>query len=110
MLARTPPTSANHVYVGESEATRKLGVRLDDVKHDGFKIVARQNYVVLAGREFPLFEKSFARFSNVARRQEAWERQTERKWRFPPIIDYGDAEQGMRLSHGRWKRHALRNL
>ena len=103
---------ANHVYVGESEATRKLGVRLDDVKHDGFKIVARQNYVVLAGREFPLLEKSFAQFSNVGRRQEAWEKLTGRKWRFPPIIDYGDAnkECGFHMDDGNGTLYAVYEL
>jgi hypothetical protein len=100
---------ANHVYIGQSDATRKLGVRLDDVKHDGFKIVARQNYVVLAGREFPLFEKSFAQFSNVGRRQDAWEKQTGRKWRFPPMIDYGDAnkECGFHMDDGNGTLYAV---
>ena len=39
---------ANQVYVGESDYTRKLGVTIDDIQYDGFKIIAKGNYVVLA--------------------------------------------------------------
>ncbi len=34
---------ANQVSMGESEATRKQGFTLDDVKYDAFKIVAGKN-------------------------------------------------------------------
>jgi hypothetical protein len=82
----------NQVYVGESDYTRKIGVTIDDIKYDGFKIVAKDNYVVLAGRDIYHFANHFSRFKDVARnkRQEAWEKYTGHKWRFPPIIDYRD--------------------
>ena len=40
-----------HVYVGPSEYTKKLGVTANELKPDGFKIVAKDNYVVLIGRD-----------------------------------------------------------
>jgi hypothetical protein len=40
-----------HVYVGPSEYTKKLGVTTDDLKPEGFKIIAKDNYVVLIGRD-----------------------------------------------------------
>ena len=39
------------LYVGASAATKELGFTLDDVKHDGFKILARGNDVVVAGHD-----------------------------------------------------------
>jgi len=41
----------NHVYVGPGEYVRKLGVTIDDLKPEGFKIVATGNAVVLIGRD-----------------------------------------------------------
>jgi hypothetical protein len=41
----------NHVYVGENEFTRKLGATVDDLKAEGFKIIAKDNHVVLIGRD-----------------------------------------------------------
>ena len=41
----------SHVYVGESELIKKLGVSTDDLKLEGFKIIARDNYIVLVGRD-----------------------------------------------------------
>ena len=40
-----------HVYVGQSEFTKKLGIRVDDLKPEGFKIIAKDNYLVLVGRD-----------------------------------------------------------
>ncbi|MFC1453704.1 DUF4838 domain-containing protein [Verrucomicrobiota bacterium] len=40
-----------HVYVGPSEYVKKLGVRIDDLKAEGFKIIAKDNYLVLIGRD-----------------------------------------------------------
>jgi len=62
-IVETATDSAkNHIYVGESEATKKLGFSLEGVKDDGFKIVAEKNYVILAGREFNHFTTSFQNF------------------------------------------------
>ena len=40
-----------HVYVGTSEFTKKLGISTDDLKAEGFKIIAKDNYLVLVGRD-----------------------------------------------------------
>jgi hypothetical protein len=42
-------TARNHVYVGENEFTAKLGYKLGDFKNSGFEIIAKDNYVILAG-------------------------------------------------------------
>ncbi len=75
IVDKVSPDVKNQVYVGESEYTRNLGVKLDDIKFDGFKIVADKNYVVLAGKDIYLFEKYLAKFANVPRsaRNKAWE-------------------------------------
>jgi hypothetical protein len=41
----------NHVYVGASEHTKKLGITTDDLKTEGFKIIAKANYLALIGRD-----------------------------------------------------------
>ena len=83
---------ANHVYVGESDWTRKLGFSLEGIKNDGFKIFAQDNHVIVAGRQFYNYAKSFLRFEKVPRfeRQKYWEKTIGRKWRWPPMIDYRD--------------------
>jgi len=92
IVTQASPDVAGQVYVGESDATRKLGVSLDDVKYDGFKIVAAKNHVILAGRQKYLFAESFSKFKDVPRqeRQKAWEKFCGHKWRSPPIVDYRD--------------------
>ena len=87
---------ANQIYVGESDGTRKLGFSLDGIKHDGFKIVAADNHVIVAGPQFYNFDKSFSgvheRFQEIpwAERQAAWEELIGRKWRWPPMLDSRD--------------------
>ena len=86
------PTVANQLYVGGSEATKKLGVTVDDIKDDGFKIVAAKNYVVVAGREIYHSEISFSQFMTQDRnnQQANWEKFTGHVWRCPTIIDTRD--------------------
>ena len=104
IVSTVSPEVKNQVYIGESDYTRNLGIKLDDVKDDGFKIVANKNYVVVAGKEFPNAEKSFSKYKDVAPadRQKVWEEYTGHKWRFPPIIDYRDTnkECGFHLQDG----------
>ncbi len=45
------PGEKTAVYIGDSEFTRKLGVSLDDIKNSGYKVIVKDNYVVLAGRD-----------------------------------------------------------
>jgi hypothetical protein len=82
----------NHVYLGESKATRKLGFSLAGLKRDGFKIVAAKNHVIVAGPQFYHFEKSFSLLRKMPRngRQQQWEELTGQKWRFPPMTDDRD--------------------
>ena len=40
------------VYLGESPFVSKLGIRADDLRTDGFRVVARDGWVALVGRDF----------------------------------------------------------
>ncbi len=51
IVTKTGADVKNHVYVGESELTRKLGFKLGEFKNSGFEIVAKNNYVILAGMD-----------------------------------------------------------
>jgi len=92
IVTAASPGVKHHVYVGESEATRKLGFSLAGLKHDGFKMVAADNHVIVAGPQFYNFAKSFSLFRDVSRNvwQQKWEELTGHKWRFPPLTDYRD--------------------
>lgn len=75
------------VYVGESEHTRRLGISLEDVQHDGFKIVARDAFVALVGREFsvaPLLGDYAGLTFHEQRRR--WHETTGKQWRFPAVL------------------------
>jgi len=42
----------SYIFVGESAYTRKLGIKTDDLKDDGFRIIARDNWLALVGRDY----------------------------------------------------------
>lgn len=79
----------NHVYVGDSEYTKKLGIKLDDIKHDGYKIIANDNYVVIAGNEIDNYSKWLGTMKDTSRkRQEEWAKITGTNCRRPTFHDY----------------------
>ncbi len=86
----TTPTGKfqTRVYVGESAATKALGVTLDDVKHDGFKIWTKGNDVVVAGRDIDWYTEcgfSSKTLDNVDR-SGLWNQFTGHEWRSPMFI------------------------
>jgi hypothetical protein len=114
IVSQATTNAANHVYVGDSEATRKLGVTIDDIKYDGFKIIAKDNYVVLAGKDTLHWSNYSSRFRDIPRfdRQKTWEEYTGHKWRFPPILDYRDDSKdfGFHLWDGTGTLYAMFEL
>ena len=47
-----------NIFLGESSFTKALGLNLDGLKSDGFKIVSRDNYLAILGRDYrgtPIF-------------------------------------------------------
>ena len=51
-IVNTPtPDVKNHIYVGESEFTKKLGFKPAKFNNSGFEIVAKDNYVILTGAD-----------------------------------------------------------
>ena len=76
------------LYVGESAATKELGFTLEDVKHDGFKIRAKGDNVIVAGRDIDWYTEygfSSDNLDNVDR-SGRWEKFTGHKWRSPMFI------------------------
>ena len=78
---------ANQVFVGKGAVPKELGFSLDGVKADGFRIVAENNHLILAGNEFDNFPESTDKFINLPRPQlqPYWEKLIGEKWRWPPI-------------------------
>lgn len=79
------PTGKTTVYVGASAYTEKLGITLDDVKDDGFKIIVRDNYVALLGVDQcrPPIPRNNTRFGLHEQLSKEWEAHTGCKAGYP---------------------------
>jgi hypothetical protein len=95
-IVTEPSTAANHVYVGQSTFTQKLGVTLEGVNFDGYKIVAKDHHVVLLGRDVLHSQNHFAPYTDRAHDLSAstWEKATGHKWRTPAFYGTGGFNKG----------------
>ncbi|MFA7160379.1 MAG: DUF4838 domain-containing protein, partial [Kiritimatiellia bacterium] len=86
-IVNAPGTNAVPVFVGRSEHTDKLGIKLDDVRYDGFKIVVREGFVALLGVDDcrPPIPRNNTRFGLYHQLNREWEAYTGHKWEFPFI-------------------------
>lgn len=85
----TEPTGKTPVYVGRSVYTDKLGIKLDDIKYDGFKVIVKDDYVALLGVDScrpPIPRDNFKPGPTSKAVQKSWEERTGRKWGFPSGI------------------------
>ena len=85
----TKATGKTQIYVGTSEYTDKLGIKLDDIKYDGFKIIAKDNYVALLGVDqqrlpIPRDNVKYGMYNEVQKR---WEEDVGHKWEYPAARD-----------------------
>ncbi|MHC4874411.1 MAG: alpha-glucuronidase family glycosyl hydrolase [Planctomycetota bacterium] len=100
----------NQIYIGKSSFTEKLGLTLTDIKDDGFKIIAKDNYLILAGKELYV-TRAFDSFKKIHRRnrQAKWEEFTGQNWRFPPMHHYRDfsEERGFHTQDGTGSLYAV---
>lgn len=103
---------ATKVYLGESEHTRKLGITLEDVKYDGFKIVAKDNWVVLAGREFSVASiMGRYAFLDLHVQRKLWAETTGKHWRFPAFLSsYAGLLDGVYADDGTGTLYAVYDL
>ncbi len=80
------PSGKLPVYIGPSEYTRKLGITVDDIKSDGFKVIVGPDYIALIGVDenrlpIPRGNNRFGLFDQL---QKEWEVYTGGyKWRVP---------------------------
>ncbi len=78
----------SRLYVGQSAATKALGFTLEDVNHDGYKIWAKGDDVIVAGHDIDWYAEyglSSDRLDNVDR-SGRWREFTGHKWRSPMFI------------------------
>lgn len=76
----------NHVYVGESDLTKKLGVvDISKLKPGGFKIAAKGDHVVIAGHDVQRKEEYFSGKPRQEQRKE-WQAFTGENWRKPVVL------------------------
>ena len=86
----TAPTGRfrSRLFVGQSAATKALGFTLEDVKHDGYKIWAQGDDVIVAGHDIDWYTEygfSSDRLDNVDR-SGRWREFTGHKWRSPMFL------------------------
>ncbi|MHC4873664.1 MAG: DUF4838 domain-containing protein [Planctomycetota bacterium] len=80
----------NQIYIGESDLTKNLGLDLSDVKHDGYKIIAKKNYLILAGKDSYHYTKLLERFPGHRPTKQIWEKESGSRWRQPSFHDRRD--------------------
>lgn len=82
------PTGKIPVYVGKSEHTDKLGIKVEDIRYDGFKIIVKDEYVVLLGvdQQRLSIPRGNDKFGVHAAVQKSWEEYTGHKWAYPMNI------------------------
>ena len=49
---RSADESVINIFVGESTYTKDKGIRVDNLKSDGFRIVAKENWIAIVGRDY----------------------------------------------------------
>lgn len=81
-------TTANYIYIGPSEFTEKLGIKIDDIKDDGFKIIAKENFLAIIGydEKRPTAPRGYDKLYKKKQMQKEWEEYTGHKWEFPRIL------------------------
>ncbi|MCX6907637.1 MAG: DUF4838 domain-containing protein [Verrucomicrobia bacterium] len=82
------PSGATPIYVGASAYTDKLGIRLEDIRNDGFKIVVADKHVALVGRDqcrlaIPRDNTKFGIWQSVLKN---WQKLADKPWDYPYII------------------------
>ncbi|HWL53393.1 MAG TPA: DUF4838 domain-containing protein [Chthoniobacteraceae bacterium] len=73
------------VYIGEGEETRALGVSLEKVPMEGYRVIANEKALVLAGRDarFDAVPKGFESVGDLERLTKEWQEFTGRQWAMP---------------------------
>lgn len=95
-----------HIFVGESKFTKKLGFTLKDVKYDGFKIVSKDNHLILAGKD-DIETTNFIPREHTSRAvrpriRKEWQKYTGENWEFPSIVSFKSYNKDIKLSsHGK---------
>ncbi len=82
----TTPSGKTPIYVGQSAYTDKLGIKLDDIKYDGFKVIVTGAYVALLGVDNcrPAIPRDNIKPGPRSKEvQKRWEELTGKKWVFP---------------------------
>lgn len=78
------------IYVGESEHTRKLGLTLEGVEKDGYRICVTEDYVALFGHDkiSPFYPRGHKNRNVRAELLQEWQEYTGEKWDFPFLQIY----------------------
>jgi hypothetical protein len=56
-IVTVPGSAAVKVYVGSSRWTDELGLKVDDLEHDAYRMGSGKNWLALLGRDIPFFQQ-----------------------------------------------------
>lgn len=73
------------IYVGENEWTESLGLSVENLPLEGFRIVAREKYLALLGRDksFPRVYPNFLSSDDLPKVLQEWQDFTQKPWDLP---------------------------
>lgn len=83
------PTSTveGRIWFGENEMTKQLGLSLEDVKHDGYRIIVKGKDVIIAGVDVEWYKHYGFSDDNLYKVEDKWEKHTGgHKWRSPMFL------------------------
>ncbi len=89
-IVNRPSGTLLPVYVGESSFTRQLGLELDGVENEGYRIVVTNEFVALFGHDevFPFYPRGFDDASKRPELLKEWQEFAGQEWDFPFLQFY----------------------
>ena len=65
MVSKPSDAAVAKIYVGPSSFIEAVGVQTGDLKHDAYRIVSGENWLVLAGRDIPFMQQRSAQATEL---------------------------------------------
>jgi tetratricopeptide (TPR) repeat protein len=89
-ITNRPSGNLYPIYVGESAYTRGLKLDLNGIDKEGYRIVAKKDYMALMGRDkiFPFYPRGHIDRSVRQKLLEEWQTYAGEKWDFPFLSLY----------------------
>lgn len=84
-ITNRPSGKLKPIYIGESARTRELGLNLEGIGREGYRITATRDYLALMGRDtlYPFYPRGHTGREVRQKLLEEWQAYAGEKWDFP---------------------------